>query len=340
MPEFTRVAIDTSKHVFTIYAVTTTGEVVRRELRRERLLPFFAKMAPTEVVLEACGSAHYWGRELQAVGHRVRLIPPQYVKPFVRRSKNDDNDAEAIWVAAGQPSISSVPIKSLRQQAEAMLLKVHEQLTGQGTELVNALRGHAMEMGFIAAKGERGLAHLQQTLAEAPDADVPPAAKRALALIGRQIDQVDTQLAEVAAELTRQFKADADSKRLSAIPGIGMINALTLTRSVDFSQFRSGRHFAAWLGLVPREHSSGGKHRLGGISRAGNERLRSLLVVGATAVIRHCRPGGKGLMAWLEALLKRKPRKLAAVALANKMARIAWAMMTSGEDYRLRPQAA
>lgn len=340
MTEFTRVAIDTSKNVFTIYAVSTAGEVVRKELRRERLLAFLAKLGPTEVVMEACGSSHYWGRELQALGHRVRLLPPQYVKPFVRRSKNDSNDAEAIWVAAGQPSIRDVPIKSLRQQADAMLLKVAEQLKGQRTALVNALRGHAAELGCIAAKGERGLGELRQSLAVAPDAEVPAAAKRALAVLGRQIDQIETQLVEVEAELKRQFKADPESKRLAAVPSIGMIIALTLTRTVDASQFSSGRHFAAWLGIVPREHSSGGKHRLGGISRAGNERLRALLVNGAMAVIRHFSPGRKGaLMAWLEALLKRKPRKVAAVALANKVARIAWAMMTSGEAFRLLPKA-
>ena len=339
MTEFTRVAMDTSKRVFNIYAVSTTGEVVRRELRRERLLPFFAKLAPTKVVMEACAGSHYWGRELLALGHQVRLLPPQYVKPFVRRNKNDDHDAEGIWVAAGQPSISSVPVKSVQQQADAMLLKVHELLTGQRTALMNAVRGHAAELGFIAAQGERGLAELQQTLATASDAEVPPAAKQALAVLRRQIDAIEMQLVEVERELLRQFKADADCKRLAAIPGIGMINALTLTRTVDFSQFTSGRHFAAWLGLVPREHSTGGKHRLGGISRAGDERLRSLLVNGAMAVIRHMSPGRKGLLAWLEALLKRKPKKVAAVALANKMARIAWAMMTSGDAFRLLPKA-
>ena len=339
MCEFTRVAIDTSKHVFTIHAVTTAGEVIRRELRRTRLLEFFERISPTEVVLEACAGSHCWGRKLQALGHRVRLIPPQYVKPFVRRSKNDRNDAEAIWTAGAQPSIAGVPVKSLQQQAEAMLLKVREQLVGQRTEIVNALRGHAMELGFVAAKGHRGLAQLQQALATAAEHEVPSAAKQALALLGRQIDHLDAQLASVDAEMKRQFAADPHAKRLAAVPGIGMIGALTLRRTVDFQQFASGRHFAAWLGLVPKEHSTGGKHRLGRISRAGDERLRSLLVMGATTVIRHARPGGKGLLAWLEALLKRKPRKLAAVALANKMARIAWAMMTSGEAFRLLPTA-
>jgi transposase len=339
MVEFTRVAIDTSKHVFTLHGVGLKGEVVRRDLRRPRLLAFFEDLAPTEVIMEACAGSHHWGRALQALGHRVRLLPAQYVKPFVRRSKNDRNDAEAICTAAAQPWIGSVPVKSVTQQADAMLLKVRELLVSQRTELINALRGHAAELGLVEVQGEKGLARLRQSCREAPTAEVPPAAKQALELLGRQIDQIEPRLAEIDAELKRQFAADATSKRLAGVPGIGVIGALTLTRTVDFAQFKSGRHFAAWLGLTPKEHSTAGKHRLGGISRAGNERLRSLLVVGATAVIRFARATDSGLLAWLAALLKRKPRKLAAVALANKMARITWAMMTRGEDFRLQSQA-
>jgi transposase len=339
MTEFTRIGVDTSKNVFTLHGVSANGEVMRRELRRPKFLAFFERITPTEVALEACGSSHHWGRMLQAIGHRVRLIPPNYVKPFVRRSKNDRNDAEAICTAAAQPAIGSVPVKSVQQQADAMLLKVREQLKGQRTGLVNALRGHAAELGYTEAKGDKGLGRLRQAICGAPEQDVPVAAKQALALLGKQIDDLDTRLAEIDGQLKRQFAADPQSKRLSAVPGIGIITALTLTRTVDMPQFRSPRHFAAWLGLVPKEHSTGGKHRFGGISRAGNERLRSLLVVGATAVIRHAKAGGKGLMAWLNALLERKPRKLAAVALANKMARIVWAMVTRGEDFRLIPQA-
>ena len=259
MSEITRVAIDTSKSVFTIHAVDASDRpVLRRNLRRQDMVPFFAKLPPADIALEACGASRHWGRTLQGLGHRVRLIPPQYVKPFVKRGKNDRNDAEAISDAAARPGMRSVPIKSAERQADAMLLSVRELLVGQRTQLVNALRGHAAEFGLVLR--------------------------------------------------------------------------------VDAGQFQSGRHFAAWLGLTPRDHSSGGKQRLGGISRAGNERLRQLLVLGATAVIQHARPGKAS--AWLLALLARRPRKLAAVALANKMARIVWAMLTSGEAYRQPTPAA
>jgi transposase len=306
-------------------------------------LAFFAALPPTEVAMEACGGAHHWGRSLSEQGHRVRLIPPQYVKPFVRRGKNDRNDAEAIATAAAQPTITSVPVKSVTQQARAMLLKVRETLVGQRTARVNELRGHGQEFGLVAAKGNRGLRELRTMLADAPEGEVPGDAKEVFALLGAEIDRLDLLLSGIDRKLIAQCKKDADSRRLCAVPGIGAINALTLTRTVDFTQFKSGRHFAAWLGLVPREHSTGGKQRLGGISRAGNERLRSLLVTGATSVIRHMKPmkpGRGGLYAWLEALLKRRPRKLAAVALANKMARVVWAMMTRGEAYRQQPAAA
>ena len=340
MPEFTRIAIDTSKHVFTLHAVTIDGEVIRRDLRREQVSRFFKQQTPCMVALEACGGSHHWGRILQAFGHTVRLIPPQYVKPFVRRSKNDRHDAEAISTASAQASITPVPVKSAVQQARAMLLKVREALVATRTARINELRGHAQEFGLVAAKGRRGLRDLRAELAEAAEAEVPAEAKEAFALLGAEIERLDTQLGAIDEKLIAQCKEEPDSRRLCAVPGIGAISALTLVRTVDFTQFRSGRQFAAWLGLVPRQHSTGGKPRLGGISRAGNERLRSLLIVGATAVIRHKKPGPGRISAWLEALLKRRPRKLAAVALANKMARIVWAMMTRGEAYRTQPAGA
>ena len=318
MNEITRVAIDTSKSVFTLHAVDARDQpVLRRNLRRQDLVPFFAKLPPVTVSMEACGGSHYWGRTLQALGHRVRLIPAQYVKPFVKRSKNDRNDAQAISEAAARPGMQ----------------EVRELLVRQRTQLVNALRGHATEMGLVAPVGGKGLAMLRSEI-EA-DATLPEAATEALRLLGREVDQLEARLAAIDKNLLAQHKADPDSRRLSAIPGVGPMSALSFSRMVDATQFESGRHFAAWLGLVPREISTGGKQRLGGISRAGNERLRQLLVLGATAVIRFARPGRPGVSAWLLALLERKPRKLAAVALANKMARIIWAMLTRGEDYRL-----
>jgi transposase len=337
MSEITRVAIDTSKSVFTIHAVDAQDRaVLRRNLRRQDMVGFFGKLVPVEVAIEACGASHHWGRTLQAFGHQVRLIPPQYVKPFVKRGKNDRNDAEAISEAAARPGMRSVPIKSAERQADAMLLSVRELLVGQRTQLVNALRGHAAEFGLVSRIGHIGVAQLLADVAE--DASLPGPAAEALALLGRQIDKHEALLVEIDAKLMARHKATPTSKLLAGVPGIGPISALSLVLRVDAGQFQSGRHFAAWLGLTPRDHSTGGKQRLGGISRAGNERLRQLLVLGATAVIRHAKPGRAS--AWLLALLARRPRKLAAVALANKMARIVWAMMTSGEPYRQTTPAA
>ena len=271
-------------------------------------------------------------RTLQGLGHRVRLIPPQYVKPFVKRGKNDRNDAEAISEAAARPGMREVAVKPVQMQAQAMLLSVRDLLVRQRTQLVNAMRGHAAELGVVAPVGNKGLATLRAAVAS--DASLPAPALQALQLLGGEIDRVEARLAEADAQLVAQHKANSDSRRLAEVPGIGPMGALNCTLRVDATQFQSGRHFAAWLGLVPRECSTGGKQRLGGISRAGNERLRQLLVLGATAVIQYAKPGRPGVSAWLLKLLERKPRKVAAVALANKMARIVWAMLTSGEAYR------
>ena len=331
MNEISRIAIDTSKSVFTLHGTDADGRaVLRRNLRRQEMVPFFARRPPLEVVLEACGGSHHWGRTLAGLGHKVRLIPPQYVKPFVTRGKNDRNDAEAISEAAARPDMREVTVKSAEQQAQAMLLSVRELLVRQRTQLVNALRGHAAEFGHVSRRGGAGVATVLADVGE--DAALPTPAKDALALLGEEIGRLEAKLAEIDAKLVAQHKQTATSRMLAEVPGIGPISALSLVLRVDFTQFKSGRHFASWLGLTPREHSTGGKTRLGGISRAGDERLRQLLVLGATAVVRRAKPGKAS--AWLIALLARRPRKLAAVALANKMARIVWAMMTSGEAYR------
>ena len=333
MVEITRVAVDTSKSVFTLHATDPRGRaVLRRNLRRAEFVPFFAKLPPAEVVMEACGGSHHWARTLRELGHRARLIPAQYVRPFVKRSKNDRADAEAISEAAARPGMHDVAIRSAEAQASAMLLSARELLTRQRTQMVNALRGHAAEMGLVAPKGDAGLATLRADLAA--DASLPVAATEALEMLGGEIDRIEARLTRVDKHLVARHKACADSRRLAAIPGVGPLIALNFVLRVDASQFESGRHMAAWLGLVPRENSSGGKQRLGGISRAGDERPRQLLGLGATAVIRHAKPGRPGVSAWLLKLLERKPRKLVAVALANKMARVIWAMLTSGEDYR------
>jgi transposase len=265
------------------------------------------------------------------------LIPPQYVKPFVKRGKNDRNDAEAICEAASRPTMPVVPVKSAQAQADAMDLSARDLLVRQRTQLVNAVRGHAAEFGIIAAKG---ITQVEPLLDKIAETDMPQAAKEALAQLGRCVAQLDIQLAEIDQRLTKQHKSNPVSQRLTAIPGVGPITALTMAVKVDPGQFQSGRHFAAWLGLTPKEQSTGGRQCLGGISRAGDERLRQLLVLGATTVIRHARPGSKTASPWLLKLLERRPRKVVAVALANKMARIVWSMMTNDTAYRQAPQAA
>lgn len=335
--ELKRIAIDTSKSVFTLHGVDAAGEVLlRKNLPRGKLLEFFAKLPGAEVVLEACGGSHHWGRELRRLGHRVRLIPPQYVKPFVKRAKNDRNDAEAICEAAARPGIRPVPVKSAETQAALLVLRTRELLVGQRTQAVNALRGHAAEFGVAAAKG---IARVQPLLDVLAAADLPAPAPAMFALLGARIGALDAQIAALDGQLRAMHEANPLSQLLAGIPGVGPLTAITLTLTIDPGHYASGRHLAAAIGLTPREHSTAGRQRMGGISRAGDERLRRLLVTGAMAVIRFARPGAKSASAWLLALLARKPRKVAAVALANKMARVAWAMMSRGEVYR-RPSLA
>jgi transposase len=334
MTEITRIGIDTSKAVFTLHCVDASEHVVLRvNLRRARMLSFFRHRPRTVVALEACGGTHHWARQLLALGHDVRLIPPQYVKPYVMRGKNDRNDAAAICEAAGRPGMRFVLAKSAAQQADGLTLKIRETLVSQRTRLINVLRGHAAEFGVIAARGTSQVAPLLAAIAA--EATIPATARTLLALLGEEIAHLDARLKVIDATLLAQHRAHAISQLLATIPGIGPLIALTLAIEVDPRAFRSGRHLAAWLGLTPREHSTGGKQRLGKISKAGHERLRALLVAGATAVIRHAsRADSRLATPWLRALLSRKPRKLVAVALANKMARIAWAVMTRGEAYR------
>jgi transposase len=337
--KYKRIAIDTSKHVFTLHGVDEQERpVLRREFRRGQVEAFFGKQDVTEVVLEACGGSHHWGRLLSRLGHRVRLIPPQYVKPFVKRAKNDRNDAEAINEAASRPSMRSVVVKTVDQQADGIILKHREMLVSQRTQAINALRGHAAEFGVVAAKGITKVAALLTELAG--DSTIPATARAMFEQMGAHIEALDQRLAGVDSELMALHKANPVSQLLAEIPGVGPLVAITMALTVEPGNFASARHFAAWLGLTPKEHSTGGKQRMGKISKAGNERLRQLLFVGAMSVIRFAKPGSKSASGWLLQLLERKPRKLAAVALANKMARIIWAMMARGEAYRRQPVTA
>jgi transposase len=337
--KFKRIAIDTSKHVFTLHGVDEQDRpVLRRELKRGQVEAFFRKQGATEVVLEACGGSHHWGRLLGRLGHRVRLIPPQYVKPFVKRAKNDRNDAEAISEAASRPSMSSVAVKTADQQADVIVLRHREMLVSQRTQAINALRGHATEFGVVAAKGTVNVAALLSVLAA--DGAIPAAAQAMFVQMAAHIEALDQRVAALDGELAALHKANPVSQLLAEIPGVGPVAAITMALTVEPGNFASGRHFAAWLGLTPKEHSTGGKQRMGKISKAGNERLRQLLVVGATSVVRFAKPGSKSASAWLLQLLERKPRKPAAIALANKNGRIIWAMMSRGEAYRRQPIAA
>jgi transposase len=329
------IGLDLAKHVFQAHGVDADGNVaLRRRLRRAEVVVFFSRLAPCLVGIEACATAHYWARELAALGHTVRLIPPSYVKPYVRRGKNDAADAEAICEAVARPSMRFVPIKSADQQAVLMLHKTRELLIKQRTMLINALRCHLAEFGIVAAQRRTGLGHLIAVVQDETDSRVPVLARRALEPLLAQLQHVQAAVSQLEAEIVAWHKSNEVSKRLATIPGIGPIIASAIAATMlDPSHFRSGREFAAWLGLVPKQNSSGGKERLGRISRQGNRYVRRLLVTGATAVIRYARtkaPGGD----WLRALLARKPARLASVALANKMARTAWALLVRQEDYR------
>ena len=328
-----RIGMDTSKHIFQLHGVDATEQVVlRRKLRRNQVLEFFAKLPPTVIGIEACGAGHYWARELRKLGHEVKLIAPQLVKPYVTRNKNDGRDSDALCEAMSRPRMRFVPVKTEAQQAALMLAGMRERLVARRTQLSNAIRGYAAEFGLTAAKG---LDKIEPLLADiAADEALPVLARELFAMHGREYAQLQAELKNIEARLLAWHRANTDSRRLAQIPGIGPIGATTLVmKTPDPRAFPSGRHFAAWLGLTPKDHSTAGKTRLGKITRAGDEVLRSLLVAGATAVIQQVRRGRGHPSPWLVALLKRKPPKLAAVALANKIARIAWKLMATGESY-------
>ena len=296
-------------------------------------MPFFSRLEPTVVGLEACGSAHHWARVLGDLGHEVKLIAPQHVKPYLKRNKNDARDAEAGCEAMSRPHMRYVPVKSAEAQGALMLMRTRERLVKTRTQLTNAIRGHAAEFGLIAPKGLVKVGPLLTQAAE--DESLPALARRMFAEMATELDQVNARLRRIEAELMAWHRAHALSRELARIDSVGPIGASMLVlKTPDPNAFKSGRDFAAWLGLTPKDHSTAGRQRLGGITRAGDEALRSVLVVGATAVIRQVRAGrGRPPSPWLVALLQRKPPKLAAVALANKVARIAWAIMARGETF-------
>jgi transposase len=337
MDEIIRIGMDTSKHVFQLHGVNADEEpVLRKAFRRKDMIAFFERLPATVIAIEACGASHHWARLLGSMGHEVKLIPPQYVKAYVKRGKNDAADAEALCEAMSRKTMRFVPAKSAEQQAGLMLMKVRDRLIRNRTQLSNAIRGHAAEFGLTAAKG---MAHVMPLLERiAADATLPALARDLFALQHDELVRLDAEIDALDARLMAWHRADECARRLAEIPTIGPIIASMLTMKTPAPElFGSGRDFAAWIGLTPRDHSTAGKNRLGVITRAGDEALRSALVVGATALLQHVRTGrSKHASPWLLDLLKRKPPKLVAVALANKTARIAWKLMVTGERYQPR----
>ena len=331
----TTIGLDLAKRVFQVHGVDQEGQpVLKKQLRRGQVVTFFAKLLPCLIGMEACSSAHYWARELRAQGHDVRLIPPQYVRPFLKTNKHDAADAEAIAEAVSRPSMRFVPIKSPDQQAVLMLHRSRELLVKQRTMLINALGGHCSEFGLTASRGASRIDDLLTIITDLADTRLPPWAREALRVLMAQLQSVKEAIRHVERQLQAWHRSQEASQRLTAIPGVGVITATALVATIgDGSQFKSGRHLSAWLGLVPRQHSSGGKSRLGRISKRGDGYIRRLLVHGSRAVLRWQRGAPKQPLPWIKELLSRRPTNVVLVAMANKTARTIWAMMRDQQHF-------
>lgn len=335
MKEVTTIGLDLAKLVFQAHGSDAEGNTLfNQKLRRAEVLRFFAKLPPCLVGMEACGSAHYWAREISAFGHEVRLIPAQYVKPFVKRGKTDAADAEAIGEALTRKTMRFVPIKSAEQQASVMVFHARALLVRQRTQAINSLRAHMSELGIIASVGIANIKPLAEIVRDESDPRLPAAARFALEEIVDLIDRLAVRIEKLERAMIAVARQDEDMRRLATIPGVGAITAMAIKAFVpDPAGFKSARHFAAWIGLTPKSHSTGGKQRLGRISKMGNSQMRSLLVVGAASTLRHVRKDDKA-RPWLRELLTRRPFKVVAVALANKTARVIWSLLIRGGVYR------
>ena len=328
-----RIGMDTSKSVFQLHGVDENeAVVVRRQFRRAEMIRYFERLPPILVAIASCGSSHHWARLLQSFGHEVKLIPPQYVKPYVKRGKNDATDAEALCEAVTRPSMRFVPVKSKERQAACMLTTVRERLVSVKSQLSNAFRSYAAEFGIVGSAGRQNVNALIKRVLE--NDSLPEMARDLFRFQAREYAAVEACLEEIETKLMRWQRDDDVSRCLSTIPGVGPIGSAMLSmKAPPPEMFKSGRDFAAWIGLTPKDHSTGGRQRHGGITKAGDSALRSTLVVGATALLRHVRAGRHKPTPWLAALLERKAPKLVAVALANKFARIAWRLMVWGGIY-------
>ena len=336
MQAITTIGLDVAKSVFQVHGVDGGGEVVlRRQLKRSYVLAFFQKLPPCLVGIEACASSHHWSRELQGLGHTVRLMPPAYVKPYVKRHKNDAIDAEAICEAVTRPNMRFVATKTREQQSFMTLHRTRHLFIRQQTSVINAIRAHLAEFEIFAPVGRKGIEQLLNVAADAGDKRLPEVARACVTALGAQLQTLKAQILQFDRLIMAWHRSSQASRRLDDIPGVGPALATALVATVaDPRAFRSGRNFSAWIGLVPKQHSSGGKDRLGSISKRGDRYLRGLFVAGALAVIRYAKIHGTKHRPWLTALLARRPTKVAAIALANKIARMAWAMMAKGERYK------
>ena len=336
MQTITTIGLDIAKSVFQVHGVDAQDQVIiRRQLKRRYVLAFFQKLAPCLVGIEACASSHYWSRELKALGHTVRLMPPAYVKPYVKRQKNDAADAEAICEAVTRANMRFVATKTPEQQSCLTLHRTRHLFIRQQTAVINVIRAYFAEFGIVAPVGRKGVGELLDVVIDSNDKRVPEIARACLSALGAQLRRLKEQILEFDRMIMAWHRSNEVSRRLDAIPGVGPMLATALVASIaDPKVFRSGRNFSAWIGLVPKQHSSGGKDRLGSISKQGDRYLRSLFMAGALAVIRYAKIRGTKHRPWLTALLARRPTKVAAIALANKIARMAWAMMARGEHYK------
>jgi transposase len=336
MQKVTTIGLDIAKSVFQVHGVDAAGQVfIRRQLKRRHVLAFFQKLPPCLIGIEACASSHHWSRELQALGHTVRLMPPAYVKPYVKRQKNDATDAEAICEAVTRANMRFVETKTADQQSGLVLHRTRHLCMRQQTSVINAIRAHLAEFGVVAPVGRNGVEELLRVVADPDDKRVPEVARVCLVALGAQLRRLKDQVLEFDRMITAWHRSNEMSIRLDECPGVGPVLATALVATVvDPKIFRSGRNFSAWIGLVPKQHSSGGKDRLGSISKQGDRYLRSLFVIGALAVIRYAKVHGTRHRPWLTALLARRPAKVAAIALANKIARMVWAMMAKCERYK------
>jgi len=336
MQTITTIGLDIAKSVFQVHGVDAEGHVViRRQLKRRYVLGFFQKLPPCLIGIEACASSHHWSRELQGLGHTVRLMPPAYVKPYVKRHKNDAIDAEAICEAVARPNMRFVATKTPEQQSGLVLHRTRHLFIRQQTAVINSIRAHLAEFGIVAPVGRNGVEQLLSVAADSNDKRLPEVARACVVALGAQLQTLKAQILQFDRLIMAWHRSSEASRRLDDIPGVGPALATALVASVaDPKVFRSGRDFSAWIGLVPKQNSSGGKDRLGHISKRGDRYLRSLFTTGALAVIRYAKIHGTKHRPWLTALLARRPTKVAAIALANKIARIAWAMMARGERYK------